>query len=182
MHIPRQTTDRYPVRYAAFESPGILWENPAKRNDCGECAVYRQPQPNLDYPHLTDGIYAEVHSGWGGAFLFSGHYHSPNFARTQRGKVRRHATYEDALADLLEFIPEAEGWLKKALENHRRVNLSREQRKFIKRLKDGRRYEQDLAERAERCWQDGEPVEVFNGLDHAEWKDEFLRLNGENQG
>lgn len=56
---PRERTDTYPVRYAAFDREGVLFEGPM-RDEPGELAVYYRGEQNERFPHLRDGAYVEA--------------------------------------------------------------------------------------------------------------------------
>lgn len=61
--IPQRTTDKYPVRYQAFDHDREWWRSAEPKPEGGrEWDVYHEGHPNLDCPHLVDGIYVSVSS------------------------------------------------------------------------------------------------------------------------
>ena len=132
-------TAEYPVRYAAFTNPCILFENVKgtelvhprkgdKSNTSGngghEYAVYHEPFQNRAFPHIQDGIYAEIVSYQGIDYLVSCHATRPTRKREQDSLVERVKTYEEAKALVLAWIPVAQTWIREDPANWARSPIN----------------------------------------------------------
>jgi hypothetical protein len=107
-------TAEYPTRYVAFNTPGVLVEQTHPPTGGGfELAVYTEPRINPDYPHLIDGIYAEIVIYQKiGNYLVSVHATMPNRGRRQNGCSQQVNFYVEAKTLLLKGIAEMQAWLK----------------------------------------------------------------------
>jgi len=110
------TTDEYPTRYAAFRRHGVLFIYEGETIKPGEVACYYEPLQNSQYPHLTDGIYGEVHTLHPvekRGYYASVHATRQDGSRQQknRGQIFPPAEREAAIAFLIEHLETAHQWL-----------------------------------------------------------------------
>jgi hypothetical protein len=99
MNIEKRPATQYPIRYDAFDNPGIWFEGDRMEKRGGkEIAVYHEPMPNQTpgYEHVTDGIHIEIVSYQGKDFLMDGCATRPSKNRTQFNYSERYPTYEAA--------------------------------------------------------------------------------------
>ena len=110
MVIDRKTTTEYPTRYAAFETPGIVWEQTnkdIKNTHSGyEYAVYYEPYKNTHFVDLTDGIYAEIYNFQNKEYGVSVHSTRPDRSREQHTSIKHFTDYECAVSWMIERVVE----------------------------------------------------------------------------
>lgn len=95
--IPIAETREYPVRYVAFDTPGVLIRHAAPKTEGGhEWAVYAYMVPNPVWPELRDGIYLEITSFQGNGWLISASTTYPTATREPSRYVMSCRTFEDA--------------------------------------------------------------------------------------
>ena len=102
-------TMEYPTRYMAFDNPCVLVEaQDAKRRCVMEWAVYHEPMKNRHYPHLEDGIYAEIIQARGSLrFVVDFHVTRPDRSREQSGIAKFVESYEAGKRLFGEWLPTA---------------------------------------------------------------------------
>lgn len=122
--IERRETPDYPTRYAAFETPHVIWwYSGDKITGAREAGIYKDPIQNETYPHITDGIYGEI-SRREGRYIKPGywitcHATRPDASREQWSDNRFISNFietpqsrREAEAALESLIHKAEAWLR----------------------------------------------------------------------
>jgi len=96
--IKTMLTTEYPTRYVAFKYPKTLILQKNIQYFGGfEYAIYYYPVKNKTYPHLTDGLYAEMVSYHGKKYLVDITLTLPNEKREQFRYCELFNDYETAL-------------------------------------------------------------------------------------
>ncbi len=108
-------TNKYPVRYVAFENPGTIVKSENMTNDRGgrEFVVYYEPHRNKEYPSLTDGIYGEISSYQGKDYLVDVYVTVPDERREQQYWFKRFKNLDSAYEYFVAAINEAKKYLAK---------------------------------------------------------------------
>lgn len=111
--IPTMATTEYPVRYVAFDNPGTLVINASRKCEGGnEWAILTQTMTNRRYPHIEDGVYAEIHSFQHRDLTLDVYATTPTESRSvwHRRKDCAYADFEAALLQLQVWFLEAKAF------------------------------------------------------------------------
>ncbi len=119
-------TDRYPVRYVAFENPGTIVKS-AEVNGRGgkEFMVYYEPRRNKVYPSFTDGIYGEISSYQGKDYLVDVHVTVPDGRREQQSWSKCFKNLDIAYEYFVAAINEAKKYLAQEVKKDENENVDK---------------------------------------------------------